>query len=151
MDGFHLSGADLDRLGRAGRKGAPDTFDAEGYVAVLRRLREGRGPVHAPCFDREIEEPVPDAVAVPEGVPLVVTEGNYLLVDEPPWAEVRGLLDEAWYVHLPDEDRIQRLVARHVGFGKSEADARAWALGSDQHNADLVAATRARADLEVAP
>jgi pantothenate kinase len=150
MDGFHLSGGELDRLGRAERKGAPDTFDAAAYVALLRRLRASADTVHAPAFAREIEEPVPDAVTVPGDVALVVTEGNYLLVDEPPWSAVRELLDEAWYVHVPEDTRIERLVARHVAFGRSEAQARAWALGSDQDNAVLVAATRGRADLEVA-
>jgi len=150
MDGFHLAGAELRRLGRHGRKGAVDTFDAAGYVALLRRLRDaGEECVYAPEFRREIEEPVAGAIAVPRDVPLVVTEGNYLLVRDGPWASVRGLLDEVWFVEVDERVRLDRLVRRHVAYGKDAGAARAWARGSDQRNADLVAATRSRADLVV--
>ena len=147
MDGFHLANVELERLGRRDRKGAVDTFDAAGYAALLRRLREpADAVVYAPYFRREIEEPIACAVPVPSSVPLVVTEGNYLLVDDGPWAAVRGLLDEVWYVEVPEEIRLERLIARHVAFGKDPNAARAWSLGSDQRNADVIAATRDRAD-----
>jgi pantothenate kinase len=151
MDGFHLAQAELVRLGRAERKGAVDTFDAGGYVALLRRLRTGgEEVVYAPAFRREIEEPIAGAIAVPDSVPLVVTEGNYLLVAEGRFAEVRPLLDEVWYVDLDEETRLARLIARHVAFGRSPAAAEAWSRGTDQRNAELIAATRHRADLVVA-
>jgi len=147
MDGFHLAQAELVRLGRADRKGALDTFDGAGYVALLRRLRAAdEDVVYAPEFRREIEEPVNAAVAVPREVPLVVTEGNYLLVDEGPWAAVRGLLDEAWYVVQDEATRVRLLIARHVAFGKAPDVAREWVLRSDERNAELVATTRPRAD-----
>jgi pantothenate kinase len=147
MDGFHLAQAELVRLGRAHRKGAVDTFDAAGYVALLRRLRENRDDVvYAPDFRREIEEPINAAVAVPREVPLVVTEGNYLLVDQEPWARVRELLDEAWYVVQDEDTRLRLLIARHVEFGKEPDFAREWVMRSDQRNAELVATTRPRAD-----
>ena len=147
MDGFHLAQAELVRLGRADRKGALDTFDGAGYVALLRRLRAAdEDVVYAPEFRREIEEPVNAAVAVPRDVPLVITEGNYLLVDEGPWAAVRGLLDEAWYVVQDEETRLRLLIARHVAFGKAPDFARDWVLRSDERNAQLVATTRPRAD-----
>jgi len=150
MDGFHLAQAELVRLGRHERKGAIDTFDGAGYVALLRRLRDASEPVvHAPEFRREIEEPINAAVAVPRDVPLVITEGNYLLVDEGPWAHVRGLLDEAWYVVQDEETRVRLLIARHVAFGKPPEYAREWVLSSDERNAALVAATRDRADVLV--
>ncbi|MEV0845597.1 nucleoside/nucleotide kinase family protein [Streptomyces sp. NPDC049954] len=151
MDGFHLAQAELERLGRAGRKGAPDTFDAAGYLALLRRLRAPvpGEVVYAPAFDRALEEPVAGSVAVPAEVPLVVTEGNYLLVDEGPWAGVRGLLDEAWFLAPEPEVRVRRLVARHVRFGKSPADAERWVAASDEANARLVERYRGRADLLV--
>ncbi|GAA2974753.1 nucleoside/nucleotide kinase family protein [Streptomyces drozdowiczii] len=153
MDGFHLAQAELERLGRAGRKGAPDTFDAAGYVALLRRLRapEPGTVVYAPAFDRSLEEPVAGAVPVPPEVPLVVTEGNYLLYGEGPWAPVRGLLDEAWYLEPDDAVRVPRLVERHVRYGKRRADAERWVARSDEANARLVAAFRDRADLVVRP
>jgi pantothenate kinase len=147
MDGFHLAQAELVRLGRHERKGAIDTFDGAGYVALLRRLRDASEPVvYAPEFRREIEEPINAAVAVPRDIPLVITEGNYLLVDEGPWAQVRGLLDEAWYVVQDEETRVRLLIARHVAFGKPPEYAREWVLSSDERNAALVAATRDRAD-----
>ena len=152
MDGFHLAAAELDRLGRADRKGAPDTFDPEGFVALLGRIREqrpGDPVVYAPRFDRHLEEPVAGAVPVPADVPLVVVEGNYLLHDDGSWARVAPLLDESWYLALADPVRVERLVARHVVHGRSQASARAWVLRSDEANARLVARGMARASLVV--
>lgn len=147
MDGFHLAQAELVRLGRRDRMGALDTFDGAGYVALLRRLRlAAEEVVYAPGFRREMEEPIAGAVAVPRDVPLVITEGNYLLVDQGPWAEVRDLLDEAWYVVQEEETRLRLLIARHVEFGKEPDFAREWVMRSDQRNAELVETTRARAD-----
>jgi pantothenate kinase len=147
MDGFHLAQVELDRLGRTERKGAPDTFDAAGYVNLLRRLAEGTETVYAPEFRREIEEPIAGAVAVPPGIPLVITEGNYLLLDEEPWRSVKPLLTEAWFLAPNEPERIRRLVGRHRRYGRSPVEARRRALGSDQRNADLIAATSSRADL----
>jgi pantothenate kinase len=147
MDGFHLAQAELVRLGRRDRMGALDMFDGAGYVALLRRLRlTGDEVVYAPEFRRSIEEPIAAAVAVPPDVPLVITEGNYLLVDEGPWAEVRDLLDEAWYVVQDEQRRLELLIARHVEFGKEPDFAREWVMRSDQRNAELIETTRARAD-----
>jgi pantothenate kinase len=152
MDGFHLANSELERLGRRDRKGAPDTFDAVGYVCLLRRLREsGPETVYAPVFDRRLEESIAGAVGVGPEIPLVVTEGNYLLLDEGPWSQVSQLLDEVWFVDVDDDVRVERLTARHVGHGSSPAAARAWALGPDEANARLVARTRSRADLVVRP
>ncbi|MFV2121772.1 nucleoside/nucleotide kinase family protein [Streptomyces sp. Act-28] len=151
MDGFHLARAELDRLGRTGRKGAPDTFDAAGYVALLVRLRaaEPGVTVYAPAFDRALEEPVAGSVPVPPDVPLVVTEGNYLVHDDPAWAPVRALLDEVWYLEADDGPRTRRLVERHVRYGRGRADAERWVRDSDEANARLIAPGRARADLLV--
>ncbi|WFE62205.1 nucleoside/nucleotide kinase family protein [Micromonospora sp. WMMD714] len=150
MDGFHLAQAELVRLGRADRKGAVDTFDANGYVSLLRRLhRLEPTAVYAPLFRRDLEEPVAGAVEVPPSVRLVVTEGNYLLLDDPPWDEVRSLLHEAWFLDLDVELRLRRLVARHVAYGRSPEAAQAWAYGSDEANAALVAGTADRADLVI--
>jgi pantothenate kinase len=152
MDGFHLAAQELARLGRTDRKGAPDTFDAAGYVALLRRLRDqGDEVVYAPQFRRDLEEPVAGAIPVAPDVPLVITEGNYLLVRSRPWADVRALLDEAWYLEPDDTARVGRLTRRHVAFGRTPEAARAWVLGSDERNARLVAGTRDEADLVVVP
>ncbi|MFC7343634.1 nucleoside/nucleotide kinase family protein [Saccharopolyspora griseoalba] len=148
MDGFHLAEAELRRLGRRDRKGAPDTFDSAGFAALLRRLREpGEHAVYAPEFHREVEESYAGSIAVGPEVPLVITEGNYLLLDEGPWAEVRGLLDETWFLDPPREVLVSRLVDRHTHHGKDPAAARAWVEGTDLPNADRIAPTRDRADL----
>ncbi|MFI2644130.1 nucleoside/nucleotide kinase family protein [Streptomyces sp. NPDC018610] len=154
MDGFHLADAELERLGRRDRKGAPDTFDAAGYAALLGRLREEYGSaetVYAPGFERDLEQPLAGAVPVPPSAGLVVTEGNYLLLDTGAWGRVRPRLDEVWFCELDEAERVRRLVARHEEFGKGHDEAVAWVLGPDRRNADLVAATRGRADLVVPP
>ncbi|SDX24835.1 Panthothenate kinase [Amycolatopsis xylanica] len=147
MDGFHLAQVELRRLDRTERKGAPDTFDANGYVNLVRRLAAGGETVYAPEFRREIEEPIAGAVAVPADVPLVITEGNYLLLDSEPWNAVKPLLTEAWFLAPDEPERIERLVSRHRRYGRSLVEAKRRALGSDQRNADLIDATRTRADL----
>ena len=150
MDGFHLSNQVLESLGRRERKGAPDTFDAAGYIALLRRLREPDADiVYAPTFRRDIEESIGSSIPVPPQTPIVITEGNYLLLDAHPWQQVRGLLDAVWYLQLDDKVRVQRLVARHMDFNKTAEEARAWAEGSDQRNADAVVASAHHADLVV--
>ncbi|MEH1012792.1 nucleoside/nucleotide kinase family protein [Micromonospora sp. CPCC 206060] len=150
MDGFHLAQVELRRLGRIERKGAVDTFDANGYVSLLRRLhRLEPTTVYAPEFRRDLEEPVAGAIPIPPSVRLVVTEGNYLLLPIDPWDEVRSLLHEAWFLDLDAGDRLRRLTERHVAYGRSLAEAEAWARGSDEANATLVAGTARRADLVV--
>ena len=150
MDGFHLADLELRRLGRLDRKGAPDTFDALGYAALLRRLHDDADDmIYAPGFERTIEQPIAGAVPVPRSARLIVSEGNYLLADQPPWTAVRPLLDEVWYVDLDRSERQRRLVERHIRFGKDPLDAVAWATGTDELNAAYVAATKARADLIV--
>lgn len=153
MDGFHLAQTELERLGLADRKGAPDTFDAAGFVALLRRLRDPHPDevVYAPEYRRDLRNGVAGAIRVPPDVPLVVTEGNYLLLDAHGFAPVAGLLDEAWFVAPDDDLRLARLVARHEAFGKPADAARAWAHGPDERNARLVAATAPRADVLVRP
>ncbi len=150
MDGFHLAQVELDRLGRAARKGAPDTFDSEGYVALLERVRrQGDEIVYAPEFRREIEEPIAGAIALLPQTRLVVTEGNYLLLEDGPWAKVRALLDEVWYIDVDDELRRRRLVERHMRFGRSEQAAMDWVESTDEPNARLIAKGKARADVVI--
>lgn len=150
MDGYHLADVELRRLGRLSRKGAPDTFDPAGYAALLRRVRAGeRELVYAPAFDRTLEQPVAGSIPVPPSARLVVTEGNYLLLDDPRWHPVRPLLDDVWFCDVDEQVRLSRLVARHTRFGKAPAEAVAWVERVDQPNARLVEATRAHADLLV--
>jgi len=150
LDGFHLADEELDRLGSRDRKGAPDTFDVHGYLALLQRLRSADEPVvYAPRFDRHAEAAIAGAVPVPAAVPLVITEGNWLLDPAPPWDGVRALLDEAWFVTVPEEVRLARLVARHAAHGRSPEAATEWAHGSDQRNARRVATGAHRAELRI--
>lgn len=147
MDGFHLADVELFRLGNADRKGAPDTFDGYGYAALLRRLRNpGPEIVYAPAFERDLDQPIAGSIAVRPDIPLVITEGNYLLQDTDPWRQVRPLLDEAWWVSMDDEMRLKRLIDRHVEFGKSREFAESWVARTDETNARTVAEDWRRAD-----
>jgi pantothenate kinase len=149
LDGFHLSNDELRRLNRLDRKGAPDTFDGAGFVAMLRRLHAGDHAVLAPAFDRAREAVVADAIMVPCDAGLVVVEGNYLLLETPPWNAVRDLFAEVWFLDHPR--RVERLVARHVAFGRTPAVAHKRATaGSDGDNARLIMSSRDRADLVLA-
>ncbi len=138
MDAFHLGHRVLVRRGQTEIKGAPETFDAVGFLHLLRRIRTETGTVYAPEFDRDIEDSLAHVVEIGPDVGLVVTEGNYLLLDTPPWADVRGLLDEAWFVHLDDAERQRRMIARHRRHGHDQTDAEARTFGSDERNARLV-------------
>ncbi len=150
MDGFHVADVQLRRRGLLERKGAPETFDADGYLTTIERvLADDGSTIYAPGFERDLEQPVAAAMAVEPEVQLVVTEGNYLLVDEPPWTAIRARMAEVWFVDLDEAERLRRLVARHREFGKPAGAAQAWALGPDQANAELVLASRGRADLVV--
>ncbi|MEP7113907.1 MAG: nucleoside/nucleotide kinase family protein [Ilumatobacteraceae bacterium] len=151
MDGFHLLNEELVRLGRRDRKGAPDTFDVDGFVRMLERVREQTPGqvIAAPRYDRAASAPVPEAIVIDSNIALVVTEGNYLLLDDSPWDAVRPLLDEVWFVDVDDEVRIPRLIARHIEFGKSSGEALEWVMRSDEANAAIVAASRRSADVVV--
>jgi pantothenate kinase len=150
MDGFHLADVTLERLGRRDRKGAIDTFDGDGYLALLRRARTDlRRTVYAPGFERDLEQPIAGSVPVDPDARLVVTEGNYLLADAEPWPLVRAELADVWYCDLDDTVRRERLIARHVRYGKTGPQARRWVAAVDDPNARLIAAGRDRADLVV--
>ena len=150
MDGFHLADIELRRLGRLDRKGAIDTFDGYGYLALLQRIRrQDVEIVYAPAFDRHIEQPVAGSIRVEPTARLIVTEGNYLLDDEQPWPQVRATLDEVWFVDCAPEERRRRLVARHIEFGKTPDHAQAWVRDVDELNAARIERGRNRADLVV--
>ena len=152
MDGFHLANSTLVALDRRHRKGAPDTFDDAGYVALLSRLatRDPVGVVYAPEFRRDLGEPIAGAIAVSPDVPLIVTEGNYLLYDRGAWSGVAEWLHECWFVDVDDDRRLERLVARHIHFGKTPEEAHEWVMRSDEANATLIRTTRHRAGYLIA-
>lgn len=147
MDGFHLADQALIRLGLFERKGAPETFDAHGYAALLSRLRDNPAHVvYAPAFERDLEQPLANALPIPPAASLLITEGNYLLLDGPGWRKARQQLDEVWFIDIDPDIRRQRLVARHILFGKDRAAAEDWVRHVDEPNSELVNATRRRAD-----
>jgi pantothenate kinase len=147
MDGFHRTNAELERRGLLSRKGAPDTFDLPGYLRLLRQLHgDDRRTVHAPAFDRSIDEPTADGIAIAPAVRVVLTEGNYLLYDRDGWHEVADQLNETWWLSCADDERSRRLVERHQSFGRSAEDAIEFVARSDQANAALIADDLLRAD-----
>lgn len=150
MDGFHYAQRELFRLGRWHRKGAPDTFDLDGYLQLLRRLRsETDQTIYAPRFDRHVEEPIANAIAVEPHHTRVITEGNYLLHDADGWEQVRPLLDECWYVDCEYPTRIVRLIARHIDHGRTGAEAAAWVHDVDEPNARLIRSGLETADVVI--
>jgi pantothenate kinase len=151
MDGFHMANEELHRLGRAGRKGAPDTFDVDGYLDALQRVRRREHDVLVPRFHREIEEPVAGAIRISVDTELVITEGNYLLLPMGRWGEVAALLDERWLLRPDDAVRRARLVVRHEAHGRTPTEARSWVDEVDEPNAELVSARSIRATWEFDP
>jgi pantothenate kinase len=151
MDGFHLANSELLRLGRRARKGAPDTFDAAGYVNLLRRIKNQVADevVYAPDFRRDLEEPIAGAIAVFPQTRLIVTEGNYLLLDDAPWSLTREVLDETWYLDVDDTVRHERLLSRHMRFGRTREQALAWIACTDEPNAVRIAQSRQHASVLV--
>jgi pantothenate kinase len=149
MDGFHLAASVIAGDARANRRGAPDTFDPDGFAALLERLRENSEEVvYAPEYRREIEDPVAGAIPVPRACPIVITEGNYLLHPDLVWRRVRRCLDEVWFLEAPDENlRVDRLIERHEHFGKTPDAAAAHVFATDERNAELVAGHRDSADV----
>jgi pantothenate kinase len=147
MDGFHLSNKELISLGRRERKGAPDTFDVEGFTSLIKSVKIDHSVDHKfPIFHREIEASIADEGIVPKESKIVVTEGNYLFSEDHNWSAVYPLLDHTWFIEIDDEIRIERLIARHVRYGKSPEEAENWSRGSDETNARFIGLTANRAE-----
>ena len=150
MDGFHMSNERLIEFGRRDRKGAPDTFDVDDFAKSLADVRAGHGSdIRFPIFKREIEASIPDAGLIPAQAKLVVVEGNYLLHDHFGWEKIGDYLDETWFLDLDDELRMQRLIARHIQYGKTPEAANEWSRGTDEVNARLIEQSRSRATFTV--
>ncbi|MDP1852247.1 MAG: nucleoside/nucleotide kinase family protein [Candidatus Planktophila sp.] len=148
MDGYHLSNSQLAFLGRAERKGAPDTFDSSGYSNLMHRIKTTfNEDIYFPRYHREIEEAIAADGVVHPHTSLVITEGNYLLLRSDGWSQVAEMLTESWFIETDHDKRMSRLVSRHIKFGKSPSDAHAWANGTDARNAELIETTRAKADV----
>jgi len=149
MDGFHMSNEELIQLGRRERKGAPDTFDIDSFAQTLSLIKQSEGDVTFPIFEREIEASIPSAGLIPATAKLIIVEGNYLLHSDSGWDQIRQQLDESWYLKVDDDLRMQRLIERHIHFGKSPEAAKEWSEGTDEANARLIQESEARADYTV--
>lgn len=147
MDGYHLSNEELIKLGRRERKGAPDTFDVEGFISLITRVKNEIDKEHTfPIFHREIEASKADEGIVLRNTKVIVIEGNYLFSEEHNWSEVFPLLDQSWFIKIDDEIRMQRLITRHIKYGKTPQEAEEWSRGSDEENAKFIAKTASRAE-----
>ena len=142
MDGYHLSDEELIAQGKRDRKGAPDTFDSNAFVELLRRVKSEDGEITFPIFHRELEASIPDEGTVPLTAKVIITEGNYLLSQEHGFENVRKLLDKVYYIDINDEKRLERLIARHMRYGKTPDAAQDWAMGSDEANARYIETTK---------
>jgi len=153
MDGFHLSTAQLRRLGLEHRKGAPQTFDADGYAAMLARVAADDGTdIYAPDYDRvRHHEPIAARILIPAAARLIVTEGNYLALDDARWRAARRHIGHLWYVEAPDTLRARRLLQRQLAGGRDEAAASDWVARSDHPNGELVKQSRHHADRVITP
>lgn len=151
MDGFHLSNQELERLGRKEKKGAPDTFDVWGYKNLLKRLthQEQGEIVYAPEFYRTLEEPIAGVIPVREDTPLIITEGNYLLLSQGVWGSFIPLFSQSWFITAPVKERQQRLIDRHCYFGRSLQEATDWVEHTDEPNARLIEQHKENADVVI--
>ncbi|MFN4129508.1 MAG: nucleoside triphosphate hydrolase, partial [Paracoccaceae bacterium] len=139
MDGYHLDNALLDKRGLRARKGAPQTFDVDGLARDLARLRAADRPVILPVFDRDLDLARAGAREVGPEVPVILIEGNYLLLDQAPWRDLAPMFDMTVFVQVPEAELERRLIARWRHHGHDPEAARARALGNDIPNARLVA------------
>ena len=150
MDGFHMRQAKLEALGTAHQKGAPHTFEGAAFAAFLDALKTAAGPMQGPGYSRRIEDVVDDAFTVPAEARLLVVEGNYLLLPDPPWSEVRPLLDSVIFIDVKRDVVRARLLRRHAAEGLfTEARNREHVERVDLANYDLVQGSRARADIAI--
>lgn len=148
MDGFHRRHMDLIAAGTVDAKGAPHTFDAEAFVTFVAQLKRAEAAVSGPSYSREIEDVVPDAFSIAANVPILVIEGNYLLLDDGAWTGVRPLLDYAAFLDVDREVVRARLIKRHAEHGLfSEERNKRHIEQVDLKNFDLVARSSVRADL----
>ncbi|AWB49831.1 nucleoside/nucleotide kinase family protein [Gemmobacter aquarius] len=151
MDGYHYDDLHLVPAGLRPRKGAPDTFDVGGLYHTLKRIRaRDEDFVAVPVFDRDIEIARAGARMIPADVPVIVVEGNYLLLADSPWSRLRPLFDVAVLVDVPESVLRERLRARWVHYGLSEADID-WKLdGNDLPNGRMVMAQSTGEDFRLA-
>ncbi|KAJ4378233.1 hypothetical protein N0V86_005933 [Didymella sp. IMI 355093] len=152
MDGYHLSRAQLDAMpdpqSAHARRGAAFTFDAEKFLALVKKLREPILPetrtLHAPSFDHAKKDPVADDIPIAPSVRIVIFEGNYCSLNHGPWKEAADLMDELWFVDVDFEVARERLIHRHVkaGIAQNEEEAAKRADENDLVNGKEIVDSR---------
>lgn len=148
MDGFHLDNVVLDRLGLRARKGAPETFDAIGFLHLLQRLRAG-GDAAIPVFDRHADLARAGADLVTVADKYLIVEGNYLLLNDTPWTDLAPLFDLTIYIDVPEAELDRRLVDRWHHHGKTAVEARIWIDSNDMPNIRRVTQGSRQADIVI--
>ncbi len=149
MDGFHLDNAMLERRGLLPRKGAPETFDFDGFRHLLERLQRADGDVVVPMFDRKADLARAGAAIVPADARFVIVEGNYLLFDESPWYGLSPLFDMTVWLDVPAAELERRLIKRWVDHGMTLEAARSRTFSNDLPNAERIRASRRQADVTI--
>lgn len=150
MDGYHYDDRLLDQMGRRAHKGAPDTFDVGGFRHMLQRLRvNDEDAVAVPVFDRDIEIARAGARLIPREVRIVVAEGNYLLLRDPPWRDLHPLFDVTVFIEVPEDVLRDRLEARWKGYGLDASTIRDKVDRNDMPNARRVITGSIAADYRI--
>jgi pantothenate kinase len=148
MDGFHYDNAVLDQLGLRACKGAPETFDAAGFLHLMRRLRAGQDAA-IPVFDRDIDLARAGADLVTAADKYLIVEGNYLLLNDAPWCDLAPLFDLTVYIDVPEAELDARLVDRWHHHGRTPEDARHWIDSNDMPNIRRVTQGSRQADIVI--
>jgi len=149
MDGFHLDNAILDAMNLRKRKGSPPTFDCAGFEALLKRLRDINSDVVIPLFDRKLDLARAGADIVRAGQRILLVEGNYLLLDQPPWDRLAPLFDVTIFLEVDRIELENRLVQRWLNYGHNVGSAQQRALSNDMPNAELVLEESRPADFTI--
>lgn len=146
MDGYHLTRAQLSAMPDPHtahfRRGAAFTFDAAAFLELVKKLREPlcpeTGTIYAPSFDHAVKDPVANDIPIAATSRVVVMEGNYLSLGTgaPEWKEAAELMDELWFVEVPEDIARERLAKRHAASGitANEEEGRKRADESDLVN-----------------
>jgi len=138
MDGFHLDNTKLDEIGLRDKKGAPDTFDAEGFVNLVKKLKDNERSVSIPHFNRETDNVAPNQDQVTTEDHILIIEGNYLLLKTEPWSQLKNYFDLTVSINPGIETLRQRLVQRWLDNGHTQEQAEQRALSNDIPNAQTV-------------
>ncbi|MBB6431219.1 hypothetical protein [Algisphaera agarilytica] len=146
MDGFHLRNAELIAQGWKPRKGAAFTYDSEAYVELLQRYRTRDSVGGYPVYCRIAHEPIPAEDEVTAQTQIIVTEGQYLLCPDLPWARLNDVLDECWWLDLAPETARGWLMKRDLAVGRSPEEAEAKYQRNDRLNTEMVLSARRTPD-----